>query len=54
MHNYILDEIQVSNLLLPQAQAFADIFQSNRGADGIRVSAILALFVPIKYHEVAR
>jgi hypothetical protein len=54
MHNYIIDQVQIETLLKPHAEVFATLMQSNRGADGIRVSAILALFVPPKYHGLAQ
>lgn len=54
MHNYIVDETQIDTLLKPYASVFANLMQSNKGGDGIRVSAILALFVPVKYHTLAQ
>jgi hypothetical protein len=54
MQNYIVNETQIETLLMPQAETFAVLLKSNRGGDGIRVSALLALFVPVRYHSLAR
>lgn len=54
MHNYITDPTQITTLLFPQAPALVEALWANRGRDGIRVSAILALLVPAKYHPLAR
>ena len=54
MHNYIVDETQIKSLVVPHAEDFASLLCANRGGDGIRVSALLALFVPPKYHIVTQ
>jgi hypothetical protein len=54
VHNYITDEAQIDALLTPQVPAFVDLLMANRGAEGIRVSALLGLFNPLQYHVVAK
>jgi len=54
MHNYICEEAQIESQLIPKAKALVDVLWKNRGRDGIRVSAILSLLVPLKYHNLAR
>lgn len=49
MHTYILDPVQIENLLFPRAGDLVDYLWSNRGSEGIRVSAFLTLFLPIRY-----
>jgi hypothetical protein len=39
---------------MPKAKALVDVLWKNRGRDGIRVSGLLALLVPLKYHPLAR
>ena len=54
MHSYIANEIQIYALLLPKAKQFLELLMSNKTGDGIRVSALLALFVPPHYHIIAK
>jgi hypothetical protein len=49
MHTYILDPIQVQNLLIPRAGQLNAFLWSNRGSEGIRVSAFLTLFLPVRF-----
>lgn len=39
---------------MPLVGAYSDLLMRNRGGDGIRVSALLALFVPDQYHCIAK
>ncbi len=54
MHNYICEDAQIEAQLIPKAKALVDVLWKNRGRDGIRVSAILSLLVPLKYHNLAK
>jgi hypothetical protein len=49
MHTYILDATQVEVLLFPRADELVSYLWSNRGGEGIRVSAFLTLFLPTRY-----
>ena len=39
---------------MPLVNTYSDLLMRNKGGDGIRVSAILALFVPDQYHCIAK
>ena len=54
LHTYVIDETLIESLLMPEVESFVSLFKLNKGGDGIRVSALLALFVPVKYHTIAK
>lgn len=49
MHTYILDAAQIEDLLVPRAEELINYLWSNKGGEGIRVSAFLTLFLPIRF-----
>lgn len=49
IHTYILDPNQIENLLIPRAGDLNAYLWSNRGSEGIRVSAFLTLFLPVRF-----
>ena len=49
IHTYMLDAGQIEDLLIPRAEELINYLWSNKGGEGIRVSAFLTLFLPIRF-----
>lgn len=49
IHTYVLDAGQIEELLIPRADELINYLWSNKGGEGIRVSAFLTLFLPIRF-----
>jgi hypothetical protein len=49
MQNYLTDPAIINWLLLPRAAELADYIWKNKGADSIRVSGFLSLFLPLRF-----
>lgn len=54
MQMYITTPEQIQAIIVPLSGEFVKLLMMNKVGDGIRVSALLSLFVPNQYHIVAR
>ena len=51
---YVTNPVQIEFLMMPLVGAYSDLLMRNKVGDVIRVSALLALFVPDQYHCIAK